>query len=97
MTADFRNQLALSALRTEIDAIDRRLVDLLDRRARAVRALAPCKAALGLPPIDHHRERTMAAATSNRPADGLLARDLAALRAAARRVFRRIAAESTPA
>jgi chorismate mutase len=97
MTAPLRDLLELSVLRAEIDAVDRRLVDLLDRRARLVRALAPRKSALRLPAVDRERERAMHPSFASRPIDGLPARDLAALRAAARRVFRRIAAESTSA
>ncbi|MGE0144049.1 MAG: chorismate mutase [Planctomycetota bacterium] len=97
MTAAPRDQLELTALRAEIDDVDRRIVALLDRRAHLVRALAPRKSALRLPAVDRERERAMHPTFESRPIDGLAARDLAALRAAARRVYRRIAAESAPA
>ena len=47
----------LGEWRNEIDAVDRQIVDLLNRRARIVLGLAPVKRAQGVPVYEPNRER----------------------------------------
>ena len=47
----------LGEWRKEIDAVDRQIVDLLNRRAEIVLGLAPLKRAQGVPVYEPNRER----------------------------------------
>ena len=47
----------LGERRKDIDAVDRQIVDLLNRRARIVLGLAPLKRAQGVPVYEPNRER----------------------------------------
>lgn len=47
--------------RGEIDAIDRELLELMSRRARAALQAAACKRAAGVPILDRQREREVLA------------------------------------
>jgi chorismate mutase len=73
----------LAALRAEVDAVNRDLVDVLQRRARLVIQIARRKRALGVPLLDPAREREMLDAALRAPGPGFardeLARALAAL------------------
>ncbi len=52
----------LAALRAEIDALDRTLIDVVAARREAVERIAAHKRSAGLPPIDPSRESAMLAA-----------------------------------
>ena len=48
--------MELSSLRTEIDALDRQLTELLERRMDIAAQIAACKRERGLPVLDVSRE-----------------------------------------
>lgn len=52
----------LAALRAEIDALDRTLIDVLAARRDAVARIAAHKQGAGLPPLDPARESAMLSA-----------------------------------
>jgi chorismate mutase len=80
-------QMTIHDWRTEIDEVDRALVELLNRRARLAAAVGEVKRTSGLPLWDPVRERHVlenARQASNGPLEG----------AALDRIFRRIVLES---
>jgi len=83
--------LRVRTLRDELDDVDRRLVELLHRRARLVRAVAQRKRALGMPALDPARERAMAEDLLAAEEHGLPPRDLARVLAFAMRRYRALA------
>jgi 3-deoxy-7-phosphoheptulonate synthase/chorismate mutase len=75
----------LASERARIDALNLRLRDLLQERARVVRGLAKWKRAQGLPIADHAREAEMLRKVLHVPGDGF---DRAALAKLFHAVFR---------
>ncbi|MEM4389598.1 MAG: chorismate mutase [Candidatus Micrarchaeia archaeon] len=49
----------IAALRKKIDALDRRIIGLLEKRAHIARAIGREKRRLGLPLLDRRRERAV--------------------------------------
>jgi chorismate mutase len=62
--------LDLTAIRTDIDGIDRRLVALLAERQRLVQAVVTYKRANHMPVVDRHREDEMLAAIGEAAKEG---------------------------
>jgi chorismate mutase len=79
--------LDLARLRRRIDALNRRLGDVLQARARLCRAIGAWKRANGVAAVDRGRERAMLAAVLARAGPGYS-------RAALTRILRAVFAES---
>lgn len=66
----------IAALRRRMDALNRRLLELLERRTRLARSIGRAKAAAGLAASDPARERTMLADLLDAASGDLPRRDL---------------------
>lgn len=84
----------LAALRQRIDAVNRALRDLIQERARVVRAIAARKRALGLPALDPAREREMLADLLRAPGEGFAVPELRRVLALLMRAYRRLCVDA---